>query len=40
MTRQRILVVDDEVRVLASLRRGLELSDFEVITAGAQASKS
>ncbi|WP_328410595.1 response regulator transcription factor [Nocardia sp. NBC_00403] len=34
MTRQRILVVDDEVRVLASLQRGLELSDFEVITAG------
>ncbi|WP_433680086.1 response regulator transcription factor [Nocardia sp. CA-119907] len=31
---QRILVVDDEVRVLASLRRGLELSDFEVVTAG------
>lgn len=30
----RILVVDDEVRVLASLRRGLELSDFEVVTAG------
>ncbi|WP_062993413.1 response regulator transcription factor [Nocardia anaemiae] len=34
MTGQRILVVDDEVRVLASLRRGLELSDFEVVTAG------
>ncbi|WP_327113842.1 response regulator transcription factor [Nocardia sp. NBC_01730] len=34
MAGQRILVVDDEVRVLASLRRGLELSDFEVITAG------
>ncbi|MFD0362914.1 response regulator transcription factor [Nocardia sp. GCM10030253] len=34
MTGQRILVVDDEVRVLTSLRRGLELSDFEVITAG------
>ncbi|WP_330253304.1 response regulator transcription factor [Nocardia sp. NBC_00565] len=31
---QRILVVDDEVRVLASLRRGLELSDFVVVTAG------
>ncbi len=33
------MVVDDEVRVLASLRRGLELSDFEVITAsdGAEA---
>lgn len=28
------MVVDDEVRVLASLRRGLELSDFEVVTAG------
>uniref|UniRef100_UPI002454A3E0 response regulator n=1 Tax=Nocardia brasiliensis TaxID=37326 RepID=UPI002454A3E0 len=39
MTGHRILVVDDEVRVLASLRRGLELSDFEVITAsdGAEA---
>ncbi|GAA5073076.1 response regulator transcription factor [Nocardia iowensis] len=34
MTGHRILVVDDEVRVLASLRRGLELSDFEVVTAG------
>ncbi|MEU7765626.1 response regulator transcription factor [Nocardia sp. NPDC049190] len=34
MTGQRILVVDDELRVLASLRRGLELSDFEVVTAG------
>ncbi|MEV0294099.1 response regulator transcription factor [Nocardia sp. NPDC050710] len=34
MTRQRILVVDDETRVLASLRRGLELSEFEVVTAG------
>ncbi|WP_405161796.1 response regulator transcription factor [Nocardia sp. NBC_01499] len=33
MTGHRILVVDDEVRVLASLRRGLELSDFEVVTA-------
>ncbi|UAK32621.1 response regulator transcription factor [Nocardia asteroides] len=33
MAGQRILVVDDEVRVLASLRRGLELSDFEVVTA-------
>lgn len=33
------MVVDDEVRVLASLRRGLELSDFEVVTAadGAEA---
>ncbi|MFE1593996.1 response regulator transcription factor [Nocardia sp. NPDC058705] len=39
MTGQQILVVDDEVRVLASLRRGLELSGFEVITApdGAKA---
>ncbi|MFI6046481.1 response regulator transcription factor [Nocardia sp. NPDC051321] len=39
MTGHRILVVDDEVRVLASLRRGLELSDFEVVTAadGAEA---
>jgi two-component system response regulator PrrA len=39
MAGQRILVVDDEVRVLASLRRGLELSDFEVVTAadGAEA---
>ncbi|MFE3545865.1 response regulator transcription factor [Nocardia sp. NPDC059177] len=39
MTGQQILVVDDEVRVLASLRRGLELSGFDVITAadGAQA---
>ncbi|MFE3318263.1 response regulator transcription factor [Nocardia sp. NPDC059195] len=39
MTGQQILVVDDEVRVLASLRRGLELSGFEVITApdGARA---
>ncbi|ASF09235.1 putative two-component response regulator [Nocardia brasiliensis NBRC 14402] len=39
MTGHRILVVDDEVRVLASLRRGLELSDFEVLTAsdGAEA---
>ncbi|WP_054813495.1 response regulator transcription factor [Nocardia arizonensis] len=39
MTGQRILVVDDEIRVLTSLRRGLELSDFEVVTAagGAQA---
>ncbi|WP_446225130.1 response regulator transcription factor [Nocardia sp. IBHARD005] len=39
MTEQQILVVDDEVRVLASLRRGLELSGFDVITArdGAQA---
>ncbi len=27
------MVVDDEVRLLASLRRGLELSDFEVVTA-------
>ncbi|WP_433756518.1 response regulator transcription factor [Nocardia sp. CA-135398] len=34
MAGQRILVVDDEFRVLASLRRGLELSDFEVVTAG------
>ncbi|MDO3649598.1 response regulator transcription factor [Nocardia mangyaensis] len=34
MTGQQILVVDDEVRVLASLRRGLELSGFDVITAG------
>ncbi|WP_225727067.1 MULTISPECIES: response regulator transcription factor [unclassified Nocardia] len=34
MTGHRILVVDDEVRVLTSLRRGLELSDFEVVTAG------
>lgn len=34
MAGHRILVVDDEVRVLASLRRGLELSDFEVVTAG------
>lgn len=33
MTGQQILVVDDEVRVLASLRRGLELSGFDVITA-------
>ncbi|MBF6338410.1 response regulator transcription factor [Nocardia abscessus] len=33
MAGQRILVVDDEVRLLASLRRGLELSDFEVVTA-------
>ncbi|MEV0687136.1 response regulator transcription factor [Nocardia sp. NPDC050378] len=33
MTGQQILVVDDEVRVLASLRRGLELSGFEVLTA-------
>ncbi|MBF6189896.1 MULTISPECIES: response regulator transcription factor [Nocardia] len=33
MAGHRILVVDDEVRVLASLRRGLELSDFEVVTA-------
>ncbi|MGK8505174.1 response regulator transcription factor [Nocardia asiatica] len=33
MAAQRILVVDDEVRLLASLRRGLELSDFEVVTA-------
>ena len=31
MTGQQILVVDDEVRVLASLRRGLELSGFDVI---------
>ncbi|WP_454196040.1 response regulator transcription factor [Nocardia sp. Marseille-Q1738] len=37
MTGQRILVVDDEVRVLASLRRGLELSDFDVVTAGSGA---
>lgn len=39
VTGQRILVVDDEVRVLASLRRGLELSDFEVVSAsdGAEA---
>lgn len=39
MTGHRILVVDDEVRVLASLRRGLELSDFDVVTAanGAEA---
>lgn len=39
MAGHRILVVDDEVRVLASLRRGLELSDFEVVTAadGAEA---
>ncbi|MBW0274964.1 two-component system response regulator [Nocardia sp. MH4] len=34
MTGQQILVVDDEVRVLASLRRGLELSGFDVVTAG------
>ncbi|MGS2809639.1 response regulator transcription factor [Nocardia sp. MW-W600-9] len=33
MTGQQILVVDDEVRVLASLRRGLELSGFDVVTA-------
>ncbi|WP_280343358.1 response regulator transcription factor [Nocardia neocaledoniensis] len=33
MTGQQILVVDDEVRVLASLRRGLELSGFDVLTA-------
>jgi len=31
------LVVDDEVRVLASLRRGLELSVFDVVTAGSGA---
>ncbi|RJO69889.1 DNA-binding response regulator [Nocardia panacis] len=39
MTGRRILVADDEVRVLTSLRRGLELSDFEVVTAadGAEA---
>ncbi|MEV0062933.1 response regulator transcription factor [Nocardia sp. NPDC050718] len=34
MTGQQILVVDDELRVLASLRRGLELSGFDVVTAG------
>ncbi|GGK62774.1 response regulator transcription factor [Nocardia camponoti] len=39
MTGHQILVVDDEVRVLASLRRGLELAGFDVITAsdGARA---
>ncbi|MFC4372490.1 response regulator transcription factor [Nocardia halotolerans] len=39
MTGEQILVVDDEVRVLSSLRRGLELSGFDVLTAsdGAQA---
>ncbi|MGF6883195.1 two-component system response regulator PrrA [Nocardia sp. GAS34] len=37
MTGERILIVDDEARVLVSLRRGLELSDFDVITAGSGA---